>query len=608
MNAGRIVVASIVAVAVGLIALNVVLRRSIGRATVVLVTIDTLRADRLGAYGRSPSITPQLDALAARGVVFENAWTVAPLTVPAHATLLTGLLPPKHGLRVNQPPAPLPAPKDRQFFTLAETLRERGFATAAFVSASVLRSDATGFAAGFDAYDEPPRAAPGARHDAERRGEDVVAGALAWTAERDGPVFLWVHLFDPHAPYDAPVGWGAGPAHVADAQGYDGEVAYADHCVGLLLDGLAKSGRADAVIAVVSDHGEGLGEHGEASHGHLLHEATLRVPLIFAKPGLPPARRAPPVSVLDVFPTLLGLADQPVPPQVNGTPLFDRSAAATAARPIYAESLYSWHACRWAQQFALRRDDEKLVASGPRTMAFDLATDPREDRAKAPDEGQRGALSELMRVAREPTAGSMTAGDQPAQTISYVGSGTPATSPVLSDEENAKLPSPYDRMDVLAKFDRACGLVTLGQGEAALALFDEILRDDAGNLQTAYWRGRAFEALRKFDGAADAYRRAFRMGFRTPGCVAKAIYCSCRAFEAGVAAELDLADAFLVEARGAGVRDDAATYVFESALRIFRGEFDKAGEAIRRAETAPGADAMRERIESAKAELASRRG
>src|SRR6185436_6435014 len=248
---------------------------------------------------------------------------------------------------------PLPPANDRRFLTMAEALKEQGFATGAFVSASVLRADDTGFDAGFDVYDEVPRATPGALHDAERagRGEETVEKALEWAKSRRGSIFLWVHLFDPHAPYDAPVGWAAGPAHVADAQGYDGEAGYADHCVGLLLKGLAESGRDDAVVAVVADHGESLGEHGEPTHGYLVHEATLHVPLIFAARGLAPARRAEPVSSVDVFPTLLSLARVAMPPQIHGTGLFAKSADAVP-RPIYAESVYGWHACRWAQTFA----------------------------------------------------------------------------------------------------------------------------------------------------------------------------------------------------------------------------------------------------------------
>ncbi len=604
MNKGRLVVALIVLGAVGAVALNVALRRSLARTTVVLVTVDTLRADRLGAYGRSPSITPELDSLAARGVVFEKAWTVAPLTVPAHATLLTGLLPPKHGLRVNNPPAPLPDAKDRRFFTLAESSRSEGCATGAFVSASVLRREDTGLGAGFDVYDEPPRAARGALHDARRKGEDTVAAALAWMKAQDGGVFLWVHLFDPHSPYDAPPPWGAGPAHVGDAEGYDAAVQYADHCVGLLVKGLAEQRRGDATIAVVADHGESLGEHGEPSHGHLLHEATLHVPLIFASPGLAPARRSEPVSSVDVFPTLLGLAGRPVPPQVNGAPLFDRSPAARSGpRPVYAESLYGWYACRWAQQFALRRGDEKLVASGPKAMAFDLAKDPREEHPAPWTDEQRTAVEELMRVAREPALGTMTPGSSAVQTIAYVGSGTASATPVLSDAENAKLASPYDRMDLLARFDHACTLVAVGQGDAALTELDGILAVDPGNLEAAYWRGRAFKAVQTFGDAAEAYRRAFHVGFQSIRCVDDSLFCSIKAYKAGDVGALDSAEAFLAEARGKGCRDDAATYVFEAAIHIARKRYDKAAEALRRAEKSPGAEDVRDLIDSAKREL-----
>jgi len=612
MQAGRFIVIGIFAAAAAAMYLGCVLRRAAAPPSVVLVTIDTLRADRLGAYGRAPSITPELDALSARGVVFENAWSTAPITVAAHATLLTGLLPPRHGLRVNRPPSPLPKLADRQFLTLAEAMKDQGYATAAFVSASVLRASDTGLGAGFDVYDDKlPALAPGSLHDAERpgHGEETVERALAWAKSESGPVFLWVHLFDPHAPYDAPAPWGAGPSHVADAQGYDGEVAYADHCVGLLLKGLADAGYGDAVVVVVADHGESLGEHGEASHGYLLHEATVHVPLIVAALNLKPDRRTEAVSSVDVFPTLLSLAGLPVPPQVNGVPLFAKGRGDTSARPIYTESLYAWHACRWAQEFALRRGDEKLVAAGPRTMAFDLAKDPREEHPAAPDAAQMAALAQLMVVARQPALGRMTTGDPATGTVAYLGSGTAEGTPVLADVENRKLPSPYDRMDALKKFDEACGLLALGKADAALASFDELLRDDPGNLQVAFWRGRALEPLHRDAEAAAAYRHAFDIGLRSAMNSSKALQCSLKALhsEGADPAEWDRAVAFLAATRAKGSRDDAATYLFECFLYLEKGHADaaKAAEALRRAESAPGADVVRTGIEQAKALLES---
>jgi arylsulfatase A-like enzyme len=614
MRAGRWIVVLILGGAAAAMYLGCVLRRAAAPPSVVLVTIDTLRADRLGAYGRAPSITPELDALAARGVVFEHAWTTAPITVAAHATLLTGLIPPKHGLRVNRPPAPLPPLADRRFLTLAEAMKEQGYATAAFVSASVLRASDTGLAAGFDVYDdELPPMAPGSLHDAERRGrgEETVDRALAWAKDASGPVLLWVHLFDPHAPYDAPAPWGAGPEHVADAQGYDGEVAYADHCVGRLLKGFAASGHGEPVVVVVADHGEGLGEHGEASHGYLLHEATLHVPLIFAAPGLAPAHRAEPVSSVDVFPTLLSLAGLPVPPQVNGVPLFEKGRSVAASRPLYAESLYAWHACRWAQSFALRRGDEKLVASGPRTMAFDLAKDPGEEHPSAPDRAQAEALAQAVGVAREPALGRFTPGAPAEGTVAYIGGGTSEGTPVLSDADDAKLPSPYDRMDDLAKFDAACGRWAAGDFAGALAAFDDLLAKDPGNLQVAFWRGRPLEGLHRDADAAAAYRHAFEIGLRSPQAVSKALQCSLKALhpEGSDPAEWNRAVSFLAGARAKRFDDDAATLLFEAFLYLQAGHVDaaKAAEALRRAESAPGAEAVRAGIDQAQALLAAAR-
>lgn len=605
MHAGRWVVVAIVIAAAAVISAGYVLRRAIAPRSIVLVTIDTLRADRLGVYGRSPSLTPQIDALAARGVVFENAWTTAPITVPAHATLLTGLLPPKHGLRVNQPSAPLPPQADRRFFTLAEILHDQGYATGAFVSSSVLRADATGLSAGFDVYDEVPRAAAGSLHDAERpgRGEEAVEKALAWAGSQGGSVFLWVHLFDPHAPYDAPVGWGAGASHTADAQGYDAEVAYADHCVGKLMKGLADAGRGDVVVAVVADHGEALGEHGEAAHGFLVHEATLHVPLVVAAPGLPPSRQREPVSTVDVFPTLLALAGQSIPPQVNGAPLLAKATGVAASRPLYAESIYGWHACRWAQTFALRRGDVKIVASGARTMVFDLAKDRAEEHPAAPDASQREAASQLLLVAREAALASMKEGASAEPSGGYWGGGR---IQVLSDEENAKLPSPYDRMDVLARFDAACGQVAAGRPKEGLAAFDAILGADPGNLEASWWRGRALEALSKSDpamtpAAAEAYRRTFALGMQTPACVSKALHCSWKAASEGDPAEWDRAVAFLADARGRGTPDDAATLMFEAMLHLLPGHTDlkKAEDCLRRTDALPAPENVRKGVEQA---------
>jgi hypothetical protein len=238
-------------------------------------------------------------------------------------------------------------------------------------------------------------------------------------------------------------------------------------------------------------------------------------------------------------------------------------------------------------------------------MAFDLAKDPGEEHPTVPDKAQTAAIAELTGVARQPALGHMTAGGSDVGTIAYLGSGAASGTPVLPDDENAKLPSPYDRMDLLRKFDAACGLVSSGNGAAGLAELEEILRADPGNLQAAFWCGRALQSMTRLADAAAAYRRAFEIGFRDPRCVAMALNCSLLAVnspQAGPAAgdsEWTAASAFLVHARGTKeFRDDASTLVMEAALWMSAGHVDvaKAAEALDRAERAPGAESQRDRI------------
>ncbi|HKB17098.1 MAG TPA: sulfatase, partial [Planctomycetota bacterium] len=263
-------------------------------ANVLLVTIDTLRADHVGAYGWPYAETPNLDALARAGARFAEAYTPVPYTLPAHASLLTGTLPPRHGVRDNGRQS-LPDSAT----TLAEWLAARGFATGAFVGAFPLERR-FGLSQGFGVYDDELGAPGDAFSIAERRGEEVVSRALRWIGGSAEPFFAWVHLFDPHAPYAAPAPFGARFA----ARPYDGEVAYADACLGRLVEGLGTR-RERTLLVVTADHGESLGEHGEATHGLTLYEPAVHVPLLLAWPGriaagLLPKERA---SLIDLFPT-----------------------------------------------------------------------------------------------------------------------------------------------------------------------------------------------------------------------------------------------------------------------------------------------------------------
>ncbi|MCG3133504.1 MAG: hypothetical protein HMLKMBBP_00682 [Planctomycetes bacterium] len=583
MRRGPLVVALIVAAAAALAVAGGMLRRGADRPHVVLVTFDTFRADRTG---RAASLTPRFDAFAKSGIRFPRAWTVAPLTIPAHASMLTGRIPPQHGLRTNHPPRPLPPRESRDFATVAEAFRAAGWRTAAFVSASVLRKDRSGLDAGFDVWDEVPPAKPGSLHDEERRGDAAVDAALAWMRGGEGPAFLWVHLFDPHAPYDAPPPHGAGPSHRADERGYDGEVAWTDACFGRLLDGFAAAG-LDPIVCVTADHGEGLREHGEATHGHLLHEATLHVPLALGGGRVRGAAAVVdrPVSVREIAPTLLGMARIPVP---EGMPSVSLTTSGVAAdTPLYAETLYGADAFGWGQLFALRRGDRKIVWTGPRALAYDLAADPREERPAVhpldslpPDVEE--AVAALEAAARTDGA-SGASSSHPVAEGSYVsGSGSAET---LLRERNARRPDAYDRIGDLRLLEEGQALLVAGAAAQALDRFEKLAAADPGNAQACHWRARALERLGRPSDAAAAYRSAFALGWRTVACVEKGLGAAVIAARSEGASPAEAASglAFAEAARAEGVPATARSLFCESHLLFASGDRAAAARSARRA-------------------------
>jgi arylsulfatase A-like enzyme/Flp pilus assembly protein TadD len=338
---------------------------------VLLVTIDTLRADRVGAWGARGVETPTLDALAARGVLFEQAMAPVPLTLPSHASLLTGQYPPTHGVRHNAIFVLSDAAE-----TLAERFRAEGYATGAVVGAAVLDPE-FGLEQGFEHYDhEIPEARATSAGFFERPASVVTDAALAWLRETDGPFFLWVHYYDPHAGYHPPEPWKSRFAK----RPYDGEAAYVDHELGRLLAALEGEGRlAGTLLAVTSDHGEGLGEHGEGSHSYLIYDSVLHVPLLLAGPGVPAGRRvAPVVANTGLAATLLRLAGlAPLAKTDVGdlSPLWEAGAAGEGF--AYAESLAGELDHGWAPLHAIRSDAFHYVRA-PRPELFDVAADPRQ--------------------------------------------------------------------------------------------------------------------------------------------------------------------------------------------------------------------------------------
>ena len=337
---------------------------------VLLVTFDTTRADRLGSYGHDAARTPRLDALARRGLQFDAAYTPTPLTLPAHTTLLTGTWPLSHGVRDNTLFTVAPAMR-----TLSEALVERGWRTGASVGAFVL-DQRYGLDQGFESYAGPSQGASDAPTMAERPASAVIDDAAAWlqTVAHDERFFLWVHLFDPHHPYQAPAEHG-GPT----TDGYDAEIAYADAELGRLLDGLEATGRlAETLVIATSDHGESLGEHGEQSHGFFVYDAAVKVPLLVAGPGVPTGRVSAPVSLRDIAPTVLDWCAVPrqALPAATAASLLDSAAEGSTDndRALYFETFLPFYAQRWAPMQGLLWRGHKFIQTR-RPELYDLAHD-----------------------------------------------------------------------------------------------------------------------------------------------------------------------------------------------------------------------------------------
>ncbi|MEZ5290802.1 MAG: sulfatase-like hydrolase/transferase [Vicinamibacterales bacterium] len=349
---------------------------------VLLITLDTTRADRLGSYGYASAGTPNLDRLALDGVRFARALSPVPLTLPAHASLMTGLQPYRHGVRNN---GHFVLPEDVP--TLAARFSAAGYETAAFVSAFVLDRQ-FGLARGFDVYDDAldPPAVDGAGLELERRGDRTASAAAAWLARRSQaprrPWFLWVHFYDAHDPYAPPAPFAERHA----ATPYDGEIAFVDAQVGRLLESPDVQGAAPPLVIVAGDHGESLGDHGESTHGLFLYEGAIKVPLIVAWPGI--LRRQvvdTAVRLVDVAPTLARLAGVEFG-ATDGrdlTPLVRRTGEAPEpAPPAYAETYFPQFFMRWAPLRAVDDGRWKYI-DGPEPELYEIATDPGEARNRA---------------------------------------------------------------------------------------------------------------------------------------------------------------------------------------------------------------------------------
>ena len=509
-------------------------------ANVIVISIDTLRRDHLAPYG-APFETVAASRLAREGVLFEHAVSQVPLTLPSHASLFTGLLPPHHGVRDNGSFVVSPG-----LTTLAERFREHGYRTAAFVSSYIVHSR-WGLAQGHETYDDSfDYSGLEGRNlaDLERPAGAVVDRALAWLREPrlgDRPFYLWVHLYDPHEPYAPPDEY-----RRRAPTAYAGEVVYADSQVERLLDALDARGlRRNTAIAYLADHGESLGDHGESTHGIFLYRATLDVPLILAPPqraglGSPPlglaGRRVGGVArLVDVTPTLLDLVGLAVPAGLDGTSLLPMvahegalAAASTGigspaepeggadvpsdalAGPVaYAETYYPRFHYSWSELFAVETGRWKYVRA-PRPELYDRGADPKELRDVSSEHPRVAATlaahleaMNLLKKGEEPKPGKIDPEVlERLQALGYVG-GAEGAAP----RRTGPPPDPKDKLPLLQELLQAQGLRDAGRLDEATRRLEELVRKDPDNpavhlaLSTVYFRrkdaGNAIAAARR---------------------------------------------------------------------------------------------------------------
>lgn len=483
-------------------------------ANVLLVTIDTLRADRVGVYGGPTGATPVIDGVAARGVTFTSAYSPVPLTLPAHTSLMTGTYPMFHGVRDN---VAHHVPDEVE--TLAEALAARGYRTGAFVSSFVLDSS-WGLDQGFETYVDDfdtggatRFAVGGGQEGLERVAEETVDRSRDWLAEDTArPFFLWVHLFDPHAPYTPPEPYLSRHAGAP----YVGEIAYTDAQVGRLLDRLDELGlRDDTVIVIAGDHGESLGEHGEVQHGLFIYEETIRVPLVVAVPGATGGVvRDDPVSLVDVAPTVLEIVGAPPLGTTQGVGLLTSPGpdAAPAERTVRAESLYGRLHYGWSELEGLVGDRYKLIESSDPEL-YDLDDDPDEARNRVGELNSvylrlHDELAELE--ARWAGAGHAAGtGAVDAETrakleaLGYVGSVR-----AVEEDPDAPLPSPRSRIDLYNRTLNARSALNAGYLDEAEALLVGVVEEDPGILEARRLLGDVLTRQGRPADAAEVYRDA----------------------------------------------------------------------------------------------------
>ncbi|MCW5980751.1 MAG: sulfatase-like hydrolase/transferase [Bryobacteraceae bacterium] len=480
---------------------------------VLLVTIDTLRADRLRCYGYPEIETPNIDRIAQNGALFENAVAQTPLTPPSHASMFTGLYPTAHHVRGNGGFILKPSTT-----TLATILQQQGWDTAAFVSAAVLTRVA-GLNQGFTVYDDRmPKSGPGLDviADAERPAGQTVDHALRWLETQSGrPFFLWVHVFDPHLPYKPPAPF----SHRYKDRPYDGEIAYADHELGRLFDAVSKKSPADrTLIAVLSDHGESLGDHGEYTHGVFVYDSTLRIPFIMSGPGIPAGLRVKrQARTVDLLPTVMELMGGRPPASIHGVSLTPFFAGKDAGTDIsYAETLYPKINMGWAELRAIRTNRWKYILA-PKQELYDLLEDPGETNNliqshAAEAQKLKAELRAIAGEGREKIETS-TVDQRTLEQLRSLGYLSGVSQPTF--ELKGEGVDPKDRVGILKIIEEADGPRSQLPIARRIELLREALKQDPTNPTLYYSLGRNCEKAGRPAEAIGVYQTAIRNGFES---------------------------------------------------------------------------------------------
>ncbi len=490
------------------------------RLNLVIVTLDTTRADRIGAYGSHEVETPTIDRLASEGVLFEQAVSAAPLTLPAHSSLFTGKFPPEHGVRDNG-----------GFFlgpdqvTLAEVLKGRGYRTGGFVAAYVLASK-WGINQGFDTYFDDfdlSQVRAVSLSAIQRPANEVLDKALPWIEQSgSAPFFAWIHLYDPHAPYRPPEPF----ATKYKGHPYNGEIAFADSQIARLISTLQARGLYDrTVIVVMGDHGESLGDHGESAHGFFVYNSVTHVPLVIRAPftGIGHRRIADPVRSVDIMPTMLDLLDAPAASGISGTSLVPLMTGAKAelALDAYSEAMYPLHHYGWSDLHALRSGRYKVI-DAPRPELYDVERDPNETTNLFTD---RQALGDRMIaqlrtlesgftkvVAAMPAADVDPEARERLAALGYVG-----TFVANASDPRTGRADPKDKIGLFNKLNEATDVSKDREDDAedsfshVIALLTEVIHEDPQVIDAWFMRGTKYLAHGDLEKAVGDFKKTLSL-------------------------------------------------------------------------------------------------